>query len=331
MAAESRSLVDGHAFLSYVREDSAQVDRLHQALQDAGIPVWRDTSDLWPGEDWRKKIRKAITDNALAFIACFSSRSLAREKSYHNEELVLAIEQLRLRRPDDPWLIPVRFDDCHIPDLDLGAGRTLTSIQRADLFGDGRDVGTERLVAAIGRILGPAGAAAPQHSDEQRRQAGDPRLSALIRNRLQYAHWRSLLIINPVSAPTPTLNRQAQRHHLEPGEEFIAIWRLGAVMPWGSSDSLAFTTSKISIADDKGTARIPYSRFGELEFKSDRIAKMVGSSPAFSCWITIEGADLQWRSPIFILVHRDKECRQIAELLNEIKQFLVNQNGGILG
>ena len=73
-----------------------------------------------------------------------------------NEELLLAIEQLRRRRPDDPWLIPVRFDDCDVPDFELGAGRTLASIHRADLFGAHRDQATERLVAAVQRLLGPA-------------------------------------------------------------------------------------------------------------------------------------------------------------------------------
>jgi hypothetical protein len=143
----------GHAFISYVHEDSHQVDRLQRAFQAAGIPVWRDTSDLWPGEDWRAKIRRAITDNALVFIACFSHASLARDKSYQNEELALAIEQMRLRRPDDSWLIPVRLDECQIPDWDIGGGRTLTSIQRVDLFGDRSDDGAARLAGAILRIL----------------------------------------------------------------------------------------------------------------------------------------------------------------------------------
>ncbi len=144
----------GHAFISYVRENSDQVDNLQRTLEAAGISVWRDTADLWPGEDWRMKIRRAITDNTLVFLACFSSQSLARKKTYQNEELLLAIEQLRLRRPDDPWLIPVRFDDCDIPDLEIGGGRTLTSIQRADVFGAQHDAGIARLVAAIVRILG---------------------------------------------------------------------------------------------------------------------------------------------------------------------------------
>jgi hypothetical protein len=152
-ARESQEL-RGHVFISYVREDSADVDQLQQVLQTAGVRVWRDTADLWPGEDWRVKIRRAITDDALVFLACFSRRGLARKRSYQNEELALAIDQLRLRSPSEPWLIPVRFDDCEIPDIDIGGGRTLGSIQRADLFGERIDDGFARLSGAVLRILG---------------------------------------------------------------------------------------------------------------------------------------------------------------------------------
>jgi hypothetical protein len=144
-----------------VREDSDRVDKLQQDLSAAGIRVWRDTADLWPGQDWRTMIRRAITDNALVFIACFSRQGLAKKKSYQNEELELAIEQFRLRPPDAPWLIPVRFDDCPLPPFSLGAGRMLDSIQRADLFGDRCEAETNRLVTTVQRLLG-------QQSEEQR-------------------------------------------------------------------------------------------------------------------------------------------------------------------
>jgi hypothetical protein len=143
----------GHAFISYVREDSDCVDELQRTLEAAGVPVWRDTADLWPGQDWREMIRRAITDNALVFIACFSRQSVARKKSYQNEEFVLAVDQLRQRQPDTPWLIPVRFDDCEVPDRDLGGGRRLSSIQRADLFGDRYVEQMTRLVVFVQRLL----------------------------------------------------------------------------------------------------------------------------------------------------------------------------------
>jgi trehalose-phosphatase len=154
-AARQDPETPGHAFLSYVREDEAKVKQLQRVLERAGIDVWRDRSNLWPGQDWRAEIRKAITDDALVFIACFSSDSLARSKTYQNEELVLAIDQLRLRQPEQPWLIPVRFDDCEIPERDLGGGRSLSSLQWADLSDDTFDEGAARLVIAIRRILEP--------------------------------------------------------------------------------------------------------------------------------------------------------------------------------
>ena len=156
---------NGHVFISYMREDAGEVDRLQRALQAAGIAVWLDTAQLWPGEDWRIRIKEAISGNALVFLACFSSRSAARKMSYQNEELRMAIEQLRLRRPDDPWLIPVRFDDCELPNFELWSGRMLGSIQRADLFGEDSDAGLKRLVTAVSRALKQQDPAALQLPD----------------------------------------------------------------------------------------------------------------------------------------------------------------------
>lgn len=247
----------GHAFISYVREDSHLVDRLQQVLETAGIPVWRDTADLWPGEDWRKNIRRAITDDALAFVACFSQRSLSRDRSYQNEELVLAVEQLRLRRSGDPWLIPVRFDDCDIPDRDLGGGRTLASIQRVDLFGDRADKGAERLVAAIQRILDHGSRAGRWQSSTRGLSSGPP-APAVPR------------AISPAPHPTP------------------------ALLPWPSHlvrtltghtnkvNSIAFSSDsrKLATASEDGTAQLWDSASGQHlhTINADRLKAVAFSS-----------------------------------------------------
>ena len=153
--AHSVSIGRGHVFLSYVSEDSDDVDWLQLLFQAAGIPVWRDSASVWPGDDRSVRTRDAITHGALAFIPCFSRHSAARRTSNQNEELRLAINQLRLRRPNDRWLIPVRFDDCDMPDFELGAGRTLASIEPADMFGPGREQSAGRLVTAVRRHLQP--------------------------------------------------------------------------------------------------------------------------------------------------------------------------------
>ena len=157
----------GHAFLSYVREDAAIVDRLHRILLASAVPVWRDTEALWPGVNWRDKIREAISNDALAFIACFSPASVARETSYQNEELLLAAEQIRLRPPGRPWLIPVRLGDCELPDYDLGGGRRFGDLQRIDLFPQDKwDVNVVKLAQAVQRILGNDDARPPASPPE---------------------------------------------------------------------------------------------------------------------------------------------------------------------
>jgi hypothetical protein len=144
-----------HAFLSYVHEDKERVDKLQEALEAVGVSVWRDTKDLWPGQNWEDQIRGAIKSESLAFIACFSEHTAARTKSFQNAELVLAADEYRLRPPSTEWLLPVRFSECSVPAYDLGAGRTLNSIQRTDLFGESETLQTIRLVQAVKRIVSP--------------------------------------------------------------------------------------------------------------------------------------------------------------------------------
>ena len=156
--------IEGHAFICYVREDSHYADRVTSLLKSAGIPVWRDTESLWPGEDWRHKIREAITKGAFAFLPIFSPQSVSKGISGQHEELYLAAEEMRKRPPDAVWMLPVRFDECDLPKLDLGGGRLLDSIQRTDLFGKEEDRQAERLVHAVQRILTaptPAGTPTP--------------------------------------------------------------------------------------------------------------------------------------------------------------------------
>jgi hypothetical protein len=143
----------GHAFISHDPEDARTADWLQRTLEAAGIRVWRDAVDLLPGQDRRSEIRRAIGEGALVFIACFSCYSLARPRSVQNEELLLAIEQLRMRLPDDPWLIPVRFDDCRVPEIEIGGGRTLAALEVADLFGDNATLAAERVVSTVARLL----------------------------------------------------------------------------------------------------------------------------------------------------------------------------------
>lgn len=159
-----------HAFLSYVHEDVEAVNRLERVLEAAGVEVWRDKANLWPGQNWKMAIRDAITKDALLFVACFSTASVEKELTYQREELLLAVDEYRKRSPDVPWIFPVRFDDCAVPFYDLGAGRDLDSLQRTDLFGPQRDEAAARLLAGVLRLThrGSSPPPAPEAADERR-------------------------------------------------------------------------------------------------------------------------------------------------------------------
>jgi hypothetical protein len=147
----------GHAFISYARVDRVRVDVLANVLRAASIPVWRDTDALWPGDEWKLEIRRAIERDTLAFLACFSRASVGRPRGYQNEELNLAAEVMRQRPPGGPaWLIPIRFDDCEIPDFAIGGGRTLNDLQRVDLFGSDEESSRDRLVEIVAKITSGA-------------------------------------------------------------------------------------------------------------------------------------------------------------------------------
>lgn len=144
-----------HAFLSYVGEDPDAVDLIEEALTAAGVSVWRDRNDLAPGEDWKQKIRQAIQEGSLAFIACLSSTSLTKQRSFMNEELLLATDEFRLRPSGTQWFFPVRLDDCDLPSLDLGGNQSLASLQYTDLFGAKREGNLVRLAVAVRGLLKP--------------------------------------------------------------------------------------------------------------------------------------------------------------------------------
>lgn len=143
-----------HVFLSYVHENSDQIDTLCRVLEAAHVPYWRDRASLAPGDTWKARIRSAIQSGALVFLACFSDASRAKEKSYMNEELTLAVEEFRKMPPGRTWLIPVRLDDGVLPEWDLGGGQMLSDLQRVDFFGSDRAVATAALVSTIMSLLG---------------------------------------------------------------------------------------------------------------------------------------------------------------------------------
>jgi|WetSurMetagenome_2_1015567.scaffolds.fasta_scaffold66568_3 hypothetical protein len=136
-----------HVFISYVREDTATVRLLEDDLEKAGVEVWLDRKAIRPGSRWKTAIRDAIR-NGDFFIACFSKNYESKNKTYMNEELALAIEELRQYSITRAWFIPVLLTDCSIPGMTIGPGETLRDLQWVDLRSEW-DLGIKRIVSVI--------------------------------------------------------------------------------------------------------------------------------------------------------------------------------------
>lgn len=142
-----------YVFLSYVHEDADAVEALESKLQGAGLTTWRDTHGIPPGTRWRETIREAIRRGS-AFIACFSANSERKDRTYMREEIIVAIEELRLRPRNRAWFFPVKLSPCDVPDIPLGLGDNLADIQHLELFDGMEDLRVDKLVSALWSALG---------------------------------------------------------------------------------------------------------------------------------------------------------------------------------
>ncbi len=137
-------------FLAHAREDKAAVLKLHQRLKSRGFQPWLDEIDLVGGQIWEHEIRKVIQGADLV-LACLSSQSVDRV-GYAQNEFNMALTEYRKRPRESIFLIPVRLDDCDVPDLkDLDNGVGLRSIHWVDLF---EENGFNNLLRAIETKLG---------------------------------------------------------------------------------------------------------------------------------------------------------------------------------
>jgi len=136
-----------HVFISYVHENQEQVEKLSKALTSHAMDVWLDRDSILPGMRWKDAIREAIKNGAY-FIACFSTEYENRQKSYMNEELMLAVDELRQYSIERPWFIPALLSECNVPAINIGGGQTLLDFQWVNLYSDW-DSGIQKLLRVL--------------------------------------------------------------------------------------------------------------------------------------------------------------------------------------
>ena len=133
-----------HAFISYCHENQDLVDRLCQILISKGVDIWVDRGNLEPGIPWKQAIQQAIQHGDF-FIACFSKEYNLRDTTFMKEELSIAIEKLQQNPSDRIWFIPVKLNECQIPDIKIGEGSTLQDLQYVNLY-DNWETGIQQIL-----------------------------------------------------------------------------------------------------------------------------------------------------------------------------------------
>jgi len=142
-------LSENRIFLAHAREDKPRVRDLYDRLKESGFNPWLDGIDLFPGQIWKVEIPKAIR-GASVFLACLSHRSVGKV-GYVQDEFRRALAAFSERPAGSIYLIPVRLDECDVPDLQIpDIGRSLQDFQCADLF---EENGFKYLVSAVQMAL----------------------------------------------------------------------------------------------------------------------------------------------------------------------------------
>ncbi len=149
----SRDKTRRRVFISYVRNNSSEIDKICAEFVKNDIEYWLDRKDIEPGKFWKDAIKNAINGGAY-FLACFSKEYNERKETFMNEELLEAVEILRIKHYDSGWFIPIKLSECEIPPIPVGTGKTLNDIHYLSFYEDW-DTEITRLIDIIKREESP--------------------------------------------------------------------------------------------------------------------------------------------------------------------------------
>ena len=136
------------SFHMFMRTARSSIELATELLSN-DITVWLDRNNIEPGVRWKDAIRKAIQEGKF-FIACFSNEYNQRDRTHMNEELYIAIDELRTRPTDRTWFIPLLLNETHIPTRRIGGAEDLSDLQIVNFY-ENWDEGINRIIRVLGR------------------------------------------------------------------------------------------------------------------------------------------------------------------------------------
>ena len=155
-----------HVFISYSRKQTAEVSAVVAVLEQQGVPVWIDHSDIPEGVDWERQLDRAVreADLGVCFIsddwvksaACRSERGLMRHYHKRNLEVPVAIPDFNAAQAaatiqmalDD---LPARAKEC--TDLEVAASAWSNSGSTKKNTARGRDLKRYRATVKAGASM----------------------------------------------------------------------------------------------------------------------------------------------------------------------------------
>lgn len=147
----TKQMNEKQIFFCYAKEDSIKIEEIYDKFIDEGFYPWMDNINLLAGQNWDDEIQKAIKSST--FILIFFSKYSVSKRGYVQREFKLALKTLKEIPEDQIFIIPIRLDDCEIPDK-------FTQLQYCDLFKKG---GYEKILISIKTQLQELGIILPKN------------------------------------------------------------------------------------------------------------------------------------------------------------------------
>lgn len=101
-------------FISYCHEDLEFAIRLYEFLKSKKFRPWLDKKDLLPGQRWNIEITRNLKE--ADYIILLLSNISIKKRGYIQREFKIALDYCNEKLDDDIYIIPIKIDNCEIPD-----------------------------------------------------------------------------------------------------------------------------------------------------------------------------------------------------------------------
>lgn len=101
-------------FLCHSSKDKEKVRQLYHRLKADGHSPWLDEEDLIAGQHWQREIPKVVRSSDVV-IVCISGNAIT-QAGYIHKEISFALDVAEEQPDGTIFLIPLRFEDCEMPD-----------------------------------------------------------------------------------------------------------------------------------------------------------------------------------------------------------------------